>query len=111
MVAHRNVDGAVTAPDARAYHPYGISDGPGFAAMGVVELLVHGYDVAQGLGVDVTPASRLPIPEGPALRAVHRLFAHPPGARPAAALLWCTGRIPLPGTPRRTRWTWDSAVR
>ncbi|SDD64342.1 hypothetical protein SAMN05216410_3623 [Sanguibacter gelidistatuariae] len=102
---------ASASPDARAFHPYGLSDGPGFAAMGVVELLVHGYDTAQGLGVDVTPAGRLPIPEGPALRATHRLFVHPPGARPAAALLWCTGRIALPGRSRQTRWTWDSTVR
>ena len=102
---------ACAHPDARAYHPYGLSDGPGFGAMGVVELLAHGYDVARGLGVDVTPAGVLPIPEEPALRAVNRLFVHPPGARPAAALLWCTGRIALPGRARQTRWRWDSTVR
>lgn len=101
----------LTHPSARAFHPSGLSDGPGFAALGVVEILVHGYDVARGLGVDVTSAGHLPIPEGPALRAVQRLFVHPPGARPAAALLWCTGRIALPGRSRQTRWTWDSSVR
>lgn len=98
-------------PEARAYHPHGLSDGPGFAAMGVIELLVHGYDVAQGTGVDVSPSSGLAIPEGPAARAVARLFPDPPGARPAGTLLWCTGRIALPGRPRRTRWRWDSSVR
>ena len=102
---------AVAQPDARAYHPSGLSDGTGFAAMGVVELLVHGYDVARGLGVDVTPAGDLPLPEGPALRAVSRLFPRAPGARPAAALLWCTGRIALPGVSRQTQWRWDSSVR
>ena len=102
---------AVARPDARAYHPSGLSDGTGFAAMGVVELLAHGYDVARGLGVDVTPAGDLPVPEGPALRAVTRLFPRPPGTRPAAALLWCTGRIALPGLSRQRRWRWDSSVR
>lgn len=102
---------ACARPEARAFHPHGLSDGPGFGAMGVIELLAHGFDVARGLGVDVTPAGDLPIPEGPALRAVTRLFAHPPGARPAAALLWCTGRIALPGRARQTRWRWDSTVR
>ena len=98
-------------PDARAFHPCGLSDGPGFAAMGVLEMLAHGYDVARGLGVDVAPDSGLGMPEPAALRAVNRLFPNPPGARPAAALLWCTGRIALPGRVRQTRWKWDSSVR
>lgn len=102
---------AVAPPEARAYHPHGLSDGPGFAAMGVVELLVHGYDIARGVDLDVTPAGPLPLPEGPALRAVQRLFPDPPRARPAAALLWCAGRIALPGRARLSRWTWDSSVR
>ena len=102
---------ASAQPDARAFHPDGLSDGPGFGAMGAVELLAHGYDVARGLGVDVTPAGAQPLPEEPALRAVERLFAHPPGSRPAAALLWCTGRIALPGSARQTRWKWDPTVR
>ncbi|ACZ21052.1 hypothetical protein Sked_11060 [Sanguibacter keddieii DSM 10542] len=100
-----------SAPSARAFHPHGTSDACGFAAMGVVELLVHGYDVGRGLGVDVGPASSLPLPAGPAGRAVARLFQEAPRTRPEAALLWCTGRIALPGVPRRDRWRWDSSVR
>lgn len=99
------------SPDDRGYHPYGTSDATGFAAMGVVELLVHGYDVAQGLSVDIAAHSRLALPAGPAQRAVARLFAHAPSARPEAALLWCAGRIALPGMPRRRQWRWDSTVR
>lgn len=98
-------------PDARAFHPHGTSDACGFAAMGVVELLVHGYDVARGLSVDVGPGRPHALPEGPAGRAVERLFREPPRSRPGAALLWCTGRIALPGVPRRDRWRWDSSVR
>lgn len=99
------------APEVRAYHPYGLSDACGFAAMGVVEVLVHGYDVARGLGVDVGPGRPHALPAGPAARAVERLFADAPRSRPEAALLWCTGRIALPGVPRRDRWRWDSSVR
>jgi len=100
-----------SAPAARAFHPHGTSDACGFAAMGVVELLVHGYDVARGLGVDVGPGAPHPLPAGPAGRAVARLFRDAPRTRPEAALLWCTGRIALPGVPRRDRWRWDSSVR
>jgi hypothetical protein len=100
-----------STPGARAFHPHGTSDACGFTAMGVVELLVHGYDVARGLGVDVGPGSSSPLPAGPAGRAVARLFQEAPRSRPEAALLWCTGRIALPGVPRRDRWRWDSSVR
>lgn len=98
-------------PDARAFHPHGVSDPTGFAAMGVVEILVHGYDVAQGLGVDIGPGRPHALPAGPAERAVGRLFDEAPATRPEASLLWCTGRIALPGAPRRSRWRWDSSVR
>ena len=36
-------------PDARAHHNYGVSDAAGFAAMGVVETLIHTLDVVRGL--------------------------------------------------------------
>lgn len=98
-------------PDARAFHPHGVSDATGFAAMGVVEILVHGYDVARGLGTDIGPGRPHALPAGPAERAVARLFDDAPTTRPEASLLWCTGRIALPGAPRRATWRWDSSVR
>jgi len=91
----------VTPPDVRAHHVYGAADPEGFAAMGVVEILVHMRDVAAGLGLSWEP------PEELCGRVLHRLF---PGA-PAEGerwqvLLWATGRIALPGRERLSSWRW-----
>ena len=45
-------------PSDRAWHAYGISDAVGFAAMGVVEVSVHTYDLAKGFGIDFIPNSQ-----------------------------------------------------
>jgi hypothetical protein len=93
------------SPDARAYHPCGISDPEGFAAMGVLEVLVHTHDIASGLGVAWVP------PDDLCSGVLDRLFPDAPAGSPAAVLLWCTGRAPLGRLPRRTTWRWDSSVR
>ncbi|MGW6915738.1 maleylpyruvate isomerase N-terminal domain-containing protein [Kitasatospora sp. NPDC054939] len=95
-----------TEPEARAWHPWGPSDGPGFAAMGTVELLVHTHDLARGLGLDWT------VPDDLAAPAVARLFPDAP-SRDAAGLLWSTGRTALPDHPRKApgAWSWDGRVR
>ncbi|TVL94521.1 hypothetical protein CD790_03630 [Streptomyces sp. SAJ15] len=95
------------APNARAWHPWGTSDAPGFAAMAVVELTVHTYDIARTLGLDWRPPDALAAP------ALARLFpeAPAPPEGPGAALLWCAGRATLPGLPRRTEWRWQGTVR
>lgn len=87
----------VTPPEVRAYHVYGVSDAEGFAAMGLVETLVHTHDLAQGLGLPWTPPSEL------CERALHRLFPDVPITDPWSTLLWATGRA---GDPRRTGWRW-----
>ncbi|MEK2490669.1 maleylpyruvate isomerase N-terminal domain-containing protein [Kitasatospora purpeofusca] len=95
-------------PEARAWHPWGHSDGPGFAAMGIVELLVHGWDLAGAFHLDRQAVDRLARP------AVARLFPEaPPGHGGTDTLLWCTGRAALPGLPRRPAgaWRWDGRVR
>ena len=93
------------SPGARGYHPYGTSDPDGFAAMGIVETLVHTYDIRQTAGQPWT------LPARPSAFAVQRLFPDAPDGAPADVLLWCTGRIPLGELPRRTTWRWDGTVR
>ncbi|UBI41050.1 maleylpyruvate isomerase N-terminal domain-containing protein [Streptomyces mobaraensis] len=94
------------APEDRAWHPWGHSDGPGFAAMGVVEAVVHTHDIATGLGVGWTPPDEL---AGPALA---RLFPGVPHEdEPGLALLRATGRIARPGERHLAEWSWDGTVR
>ncbi|MDQ1634999.1 MAG: hypothetical protein QOJ32_1808 [Frankiaceae bacterium] len=93
------------SPSARAYHPCGISDAEGFAAMGVLEVLVHTHDIVGGLDLSWVP------PDDLCSGVLERLFPDAPAGSPAAVLLWCTGRATLGGVPRRTSWRWDSSVR
>jgi hypothetical protein len=94
-----------TAPaTARAHHVFGVSDPEGFAAMGVVETLVHMYDVAAGLGLGWTPDGDL------CDRVLARLFPHAPTDTDRwPTLLWATGRGDLPGHARLSRWRWYGA--
>lgn len=102
----------VADPDAVAWHPWGDSDTAGTIAMGVVEGLVHAYDIASTLGDGWRPPAHLARP------ALERLFPDAPdpdapdgpGVDAGDVLLWCTGRIALPGRPRLTTWRWWSAV-
>jgi mycothiol maleylpyruvate isomerase-like protein len=93
------------SPDARAYHPCGLSDPEGFAAMGILEVLVHTYDIASGLDLAWVP------PDDLCSGVLDRLFPDAPEGSPAAVLLWCAGREPLGTVPRRATWRWDSSVR
>ena len=95
-----------TAPEARAWHPWGHSDATGFAAMGITELAVHTYDITRTLGLPWAP------PDGLSAAVLARLFPDAPSEHsPSDTLLWCTGRIPLPGLPRHADWQWDGTVR
>lgn len=93
-------------PASRAYHGYGVSDPAGFAAMGALETVVHCYDIVAGFGGAWLP------PRDIAAVCLDRLFhaeeASLTAFGPADALLWCCGRVALPGRPRRDeRWRWD----
>lgn len=92
------------APSARAYHPTGIADPEGFAAMGCVEILVHGADIARGLGLDLDP------PRDLCARVLARMFpqaaADLVGTDSWTAMLWATNRTQLAGRPRQTDWRW-----
>lgn len=93
-------------PTIRSHHIFGAADPEGFAAMGIVETLVHTHDVAEGLGIEWTPDPDL------CDRVLRRLFPDAPtdtGRWPT--LLWATGRAELPGRPRLTKWRWHGAPR
>jgi uncharacterized protein (TIGR03083 family) len=94
---------AAAAPADRAWH-WGPTDATGFAALGMDELLMHGWDIAQGLGLPWRPPAEL------SAVVLRRLFPDPPPGDPTDALLWCTGRVALPGHPRRTSWVLKAAL-
>jgi uncharacterized protein (TIGR03083 family) len=91
-----------TGPDVRAFHPAGVADPEGFAAMGCLEVLVHGEDVARGLGAAVHP------PRDVCERVLSRLFPHVAdlvtGVDPWDGLRWATDRLELPGLPSQAGW-------
>ncbi|QNE78102.1 VOC family protein [Streptomyces finlayi] len=93
-----------TAPEVRSYHGYGVSDAEGFAAMGIVETLVHTHDIAEGLSLTWTP------PRDLCDRVLARLFPDAPADEDRwTVLLWSTGRAELPGRDRVTSWKWHGA--
>jgi uncharacterized protein (TIGR03083 family) len=94
-----------TPPGGRAYHRMGSPDATGFVAMGCDETLVHTADICAGLGVRFDP------PADVCARVVARLFPWAPEHDDAwERLLWCNGRIALPGHQRLgPDWGWWSA--
>jgi hypothetical protein len=71
-----------TPSRVRAYHSDGVSDPEGFAAMGVVEILVYTHDLAEGLGLAWAPPADL------CSRALARLFPAAPGTTEPWPTLW-----------------------
>jgi hypothetical protein len=97
---------SVASPDARAFHPTGQADPVGFAGMGCLELLLHGDDIARGLGTAVDPSREL------CTRLLARMFPEQSGldgVDPWLAVRWCSGRADLPDRPHRTKWAWRGA--
>jgi hypothetical protein len=95
-----------TAPTVRAFHTYGVSDAEGFAAMGLVEILVHLADIAPALDLEWVPDGNL------CERVLFRLFPEAPtGTERWATLLWATGRGEIPGHPRLEKWRWSGEPR
>lgn len=91
--------------EARGFHSAGMADAEGFLAMGCDEVLVHGWDVASGLGVPFAP------PEDVCTRVGDRLFPwRPTNVEPWKSLLWCNGRIALDDRARQGGdWWWQCA--
>lgn len=96
---------AASPATARAYHEAGMADASGFLAMAIDEVIVHGADAADGLGLAYDP------PEQLARKVLDRLFPWAPGDTPTwLTLLWANGRASLPGQPDRpTNWGWQCA--
>lgn len=94
---------ATTPAARRGFHPDGLSDASGFAAMGVTETVLHGWDVLTALGQDYRPDAEV------CRRVLNRLF--PAAVRtddPWHDLLAATGRT---DDTRGTPWRWDASVR
>lgn len=94
-------------PGARGWHPNGVADPGGFAAMGVVEVLLHTHDIARGLGIGFS------LPGDTCRSVLTRLFPDAPGdpEDAAATLLRATGRGRPDGHEPVREWRWDSSVR
>lgn len=93
---------ATAPPERRGWHPYGSSDAAGFAAMGITEAALHGWDILKAhnrvFETDVAVIDRV----------LARIF--PTVARtadPWQDLLTATGRTE--NTCGRT-WRWDSSM-
>jgi hypothetical protein len=90
-------------PGDRGYHVYGTSDAEGFTAMGVVETLVHAYDIATALGLDWRPPAEMCAP------VLVRLFPDAPPGDPVSrpAVVHRTNRPQWPPAPGRMALGWD----
>jgi hypothetical protein len=92
-----------TPTKVRAWHTFGMADPEGFAAMGIVETVVHTHDIATGLDLDWVP------PRSLCAKTLTRLFPTAPGeGDPWQVLLWATGRVELPGHGRLMEWRWQA---
>lgn len=92
-----------TEPSTLSWHPYGMAGPADFAAMGIVELLVHTEDLSRGLGFPWEPPAEL------CTRVLAHLFLDAPsGYEPWTTLLWATGRISLGDRQRQHIWQWKN---
>jgi uncharacterized protein (TIGR03083 family) len=95
---------AAAGPDDRGWHLFGVADRSGWAAMGADEVLIHGADLAAGLGVAFSP------PLAVADHVVRRLFPWTPtDGDPWDRLLWANGRAPLGDRSTSRRWRFHCA--
>jgi hypothetical protein len=90
-----------TDPTTLSWHPYGLAGPRDYAAMGIVEVLVHTEDLSRGLGFNWSPPTDL------CTRVLDHLFANiHQEYEPWPTLLWATGRLSLGEHPRQETWRW-----
>ena len=91
-------------PADLAWHPWGIANRSGFAAMGADEILVHGSDIAAGFGLAYDP------PQDLCEAILRRIFPWAPGnGNPWIALQWANGRVNLGSRRADPDWRWHNA--
>jgi hypothetical protein len=86
-----------------SWHPYGVAGPSDFAAMGIIEILVHTEDLSRGLGFSWEPSAEL------CARVLKHVFSDAPlGDESWPTLLWATGRLALGECPRQESWRWKN---
>jgi uncharacterized protein (TIGR03083 family) len=107
LAAYASVLAAVidTAPSgAQGFHPMGMADASGFAAMACDEMLIHTDDAARGLGRSFDPEPSL------AEDVLRRLFPWTSvDGDPWPLLLWSNGRRAVGDRSRLGKWRWHCA--
>ena len=107
LAAYAEIVAAVietTPSSARGFHPFGMADPSGFAAMACDEMLIHTDDAARGLGLAFHPDPDL------AVGVLQRLFPWVTNViDPWEQLRWANGRNGLSEQPRLSGWGWHCA--
>jgi hypothetical protein len=107
LAAYAEVVAAVietTPSSARGFHPFGMADASGFAAMACDEMLIHTDDAARGLGLAFHPDPDI------AAAVLHRLFPWVTNITdPWEQLRWANGRTDFADQPRLSGWAWHCA--
>jgi uncharacterized protein (TIGR03083 family) len=107
LAAYAEVIAAVieaTPSTARGFHPFGMADPSGFAAMACDEILIHTDDAARGLGQAFHPDPDL------AAAVLLRLFPWVSNVTdPWEQLRWANGRTDFADQPRLSGWAWHCA--
>lgn len=96
------------SPDGLAWHPHGYFTAAGFAAIGAAEGLVHGHDIAAGLGLAWSPSPQLC---GQVLSTVFPDAGQRAGSTALTNLLIQTGRDERPKDQPPRIWTYSAAAR
>jgi uncharacterized protein (TIGR03083 family) len=94
------------SPAGRYFHPAGMADRSGYAAMSCVEVLVHTSDIAAGLGIEFA------APHDLCERVLRRLFPwiEDVGPDAFATMRWTTGRLAIGGRDEvAANWYWQCA--
>lgn len=107
LAAYAEVVAAVietTPTTTRGFHPFGMADPSGFAAMACDEMLIHTDDAARGLGLAFHPEPDL------AAAVLHRLFPWVTIITdPWEQLRWANGRADFADQQRLSGWAWHCA--